>query len=51
VASTLDIEVKLQQGGSMQFGFEFKRNDMLDTYAQKAPDMSWKIYRMYPIIK
>lgn len=47
----MDIEVKLAQGGSMQFGFEFRRNDMYDTYAEAAPDMSWKIYRMYPIYK
>lgn len=49
--ATLDIEIKGAYGSALKYGFEFKRNDVYDSYEQKAPDMKWKIFRMYLLVQ
>lgn len=50
VEAEMQVEIRLPNGGSMVYGFDFERNNALDTYWQEAPKSDWRIRRMYPIV-
>jgi hypothetical protein len=50
VDATLQVEILLPDGSIMLYGFDFMRNNVLDTYWQEAPKGDWRLLRMYPIV-